>query len=81
MASHVPLKSFTISFSGKWVPLIECALIASCKFPRCMPIRELGIIYIGVPTRLVEGEEKVNDLSFAIWILNHSRVLEAGSVR
>ena len=63
------------------MPLIECALIASCKCPRCVPIHELGTIRIGVPTRLVEREEKVNDLSFAIWILNHSRILDAGSVR
>ena len=57
------------------MPLIECALIASCKFPRYVPINEFEMYHV-VPTHLVDREEEVYDLPFPIWILNHSRILE-----
>ena len=57
------------------MPLIEWALIASCRFPRWMLMYEFWIYHVA-PTHLIDREKEVDNLSFAIWILNHSRILE-----
>ena len=36
---------------------------------------EFGIYHVA-PTHLVDREEEVDDLSFAVWILDYSRILE-----